>query len=85
MALLIELHYSKDEILEAYLNEVNLGQNGNYSINGYGLASQFYFGLPLRELNVAQQAYLVGLVQGPSLYNPWKTLKGQKSSRYSIK
>ena len=41
MALLIELHYSKDEILEAYLNEVNLGQNGNYSINGYGLASQF--------------------------------------------
>ncbi|EYU51097.1 transglycosylase family protein [Acinetobacter baumannii 1457504] len=78
MALLIELHYSKDEILEAYLNEVNLGQNGNYSINGYGLASQFYFGLPLRELNVAQQAYLVGLVQGPSLYNPWKNPKGQK-------
>lgn len=72
MALLLELHYSKDEILEAYLNEVNLGQNGNYSINGYGLASQFYFGLPLRELNTAQQAFLVGLVQGPSLYNPWK-------------
>ena len=72
MAMLLELHYSKDEILEAYLNEVNLGQNGNYSINGYGLASQFYFGLPLRELNIAQQAYLVGLVQGPSLYNPWR-------------
>jgi penicillin-binding protein 1B len=72
MALLIELHYDKDEILEAYLNEVNLGQNGNYSINGYGLASQFYFGLPLRELNIAQQAYLVGLVQGPTLYNPWR-------------
>jgi penicillin-binding protein 1B len=44
MAMLLELHYSKDEILEAYLNEVNLGQNGSYSINGYGLASQFYFG-----------------------------------------
>lgn len=72
MALLLELHYSKDEILEAYLNEVNLGQNGNYSVNGYGLASQFYFGLPLRELSIAQQAYLVGLVQGPSLYNPWR-------------
>ena len=72
MAMLLELHYSKDEILEAYLNEVNLGQNGSYSINGYGLASQFYFGLPLRELNIAQQAYLVGLVQGPSLYNPWR-------------
>lgn len=72
MALLIELHYDKDEILEAYLNEVNLGQNGNYSINGYGLASQFYFGLPLRELNISQQAFLVGLVQGPTLYNPWR-------------
>ena len=81
MAMLIELHYDKDEILEAYLNEVNLGQNGNYSINGYGLAAQFYFGLPLRELNTAQQAYLVGLVQGPSLFNPWKNPEGAKKRR----
>ncbi|WP_336930279.1 penicillin-binding protein 1B [Acinetobacter tandoii] len=81
MALLVELHYNKDEILEAYLNEVNLGQNGNYSINGYGLASQFYFGLPLRELNISQQAYLVGLVQGPSLFNPWRNPEGAKKRR----
>lgn len=81
MALLIELHYDKDEILEAYLNEVNLGQSGSYSINGYGLASQFYFGLPLRELNIAQQAYLVGLVQGPTLFNPWKNPEGAKKRR----
>lgn len=81
MALLLDLHYSKDEILEAYLNEVNLGQNGNYSINGYGLASQFYFGLPLRELSIAQQAFLVGLVQGPTLYNPWKNPEAAKKRR----
>ena len=81
MAILIEFHYSKDEILEAYLNEVNLGQNGNYSVNGYGLASQFYFGLPLNELNIAQQAYLVGLVQGPSLYNPWRHPEAAKKRR----
>lgn len=81
MALLLELHYSKDEILEAYLNEVNLGQNGNYSVNGYGLASQFYFGLPLSELSIAQQAYLVGLVQGPTLYNPWKNPEGALKRR----
>ncbi len=81
MALLIELHYDKDEILETYLNEVNLGQNGNYSINGYGLASQFYFGLPLSELSIAQQAYLVGLVQGPTLFNPWKNPEGAKKRR----
>lgn len=81
MALLVEFHYDKDEILEAYLNEVNLGQNGNYSINGYGLASQFYFGMPLRELNIAQQAYLVGLVQGPTLYNPWRNPEAAKKRR----
>ena len=81
MAVLVELHYSKEEILETYLNEVNLGQNGNYSINGYGLASQFYFGLPLRELNISQQAFLVGLVQGPSLYNPWRNPESAKKRR----
>lgn len=81
MSVLVDFHYSKDEILEAYLNEVNLGQNGNYSINGYGLAAQFYFGLPLKELNIAQQAYLVGLVQGPSLYNPWKNPEGALKRR----
>ena len=81
MALLLELHYSKDEILETYLNEVNLGQNGNYSVNGYGLASKFYFGVPLKELNIAQQAYLVGLVQGPSLYNPWRHPERAKKRR----
>lgn len=81
MAFLLEMHYSKSEILETYLNEVHLGQNGNYSINGYGLASQFYFGLPLRELNISQQAFLVGLVQGPSLYNPWRNPERAKERR----
>lgn len=72
MALLLETHYSKQEILECYLNEVNLGQNGNRSINGFGLASQFYFGQPISELTVSQVALLVGLVKGPSFYNPWR-------------
>ncbi|WP_092749099.1 penicillin-binding protein 1B [Acinetobacter boissieri] len=81
MAVLLEMHYSKNEILETYLNEVHLGQNGNYSINGYGLASQFYFGLPLNELNISQQAFLVGLVQGPSFYNPWRNPERAKERR----
>lgn len=70
MALLLEWHYEKQEILEAYLNEVNLGQQGNRSVNGFGLAAQFYFGLPLAELDLPQVALLVGLVKGPSYYNP---------------
>lgn len=70
MALLLEMHYSKDEILQTYLNEINLGQNGNRSINGFGLAAQFYFNQPLKELRIDQQAMLVGLAKGTSYYNP---------------
>lgn len=81
MALLVEFHYNKNDILEAYLNEVNLGQNGNYSINGYGLAAQYYFGQPLRELNTAKFAFLVGLVNGPSYYNPWRNPERARARR----
>lgn len=75
MAILLELRYSKNEILEAYLNEINLGQNGNRGIHGFGLASQFYFGQPLSELKLHQYALMVGLVKGPSQYNPWRNPK----------
>ena len=70
MAVMLESHYSKNEILECYLNEVNLGQNGEHSVNGFGLAAQFYFGQPISELDLPQVALLVGLVKGPSYYNP---------------
>ncbi|WP_417520559.1 penicillin-binding protein 1B [Marinobacter sp.] len=70
MSILLELHYEKDDILETYLNEVYLGQAGTRSINGFGLASQFYFGESLKDLDVHQIALLVGMVKGPSYYNP---------------
>lgn len=70
MAVLLEVHYQKNEILETYLNEVNLGQSGQHSVNGFGLASLFYFGQPISELQLHQVALLVGMVQGPSYYNP---------------
>ena len=70
MSLLLELHYSKDEILEAYLNEVYLGQQGRRAIHGFGLASQFYFAQPIQELSLARTALLVGIVRGPSFYDP---------------
>lgn len=72
MALLLEARYGKQEILLAYLNEINLGQNGNRSVNGFGIASQFYFDKPLNELSLDQYALLVGLARGPSHYNPRK-------------
>ena len=70
MAVLLELHYDKKEILEAYLNEVFLGQDGQRAVHGFGLASQYFFGQPLNELKLEQVALLVGMVKGPTYYNP---------------
>jgi penicillin-binding protein 1B len=70
MAMLLEVHYDKEEILEAYLNEIYLGQNGKRAVHGFGLASQFYFNKPISELSTEQVALLIGLAKGPSVYNP---------------
>ncbi|GGP36774.1 penicillin-binding protein 1B [Shewanella algicola] len=72
MALIIDFRYSKDEILEAYLNEVYMGQDKARGVHGMGLASQFYFGRPVGELTLSQQAFLVAVIKGPSYYNPWR-------------
>ncbi|MBK9952099.1 MAG: penicillin-binding protein 1B [Candidatus Competibacteraceae bacterium] len=72
MAILIDSRYGKDEILEAYANAVYLGQDGSRAIHGFGLASQFYFGVPLEDLELHQLALLVGIVKGPSVYDPRK-------------
>jgi penicillin-binding protein 1B len=70
MAVLLELHYDKKDILEAYLNEVFLGQDGQRAVHGFGLASQYFFSQPLSELKLDQVALLVGMVKGPTYYNP---------------
>jgi penicillin-binding protein 1B len=70
MALLLELHYDKRDILETYLNEIYLGQDGNRAIHGVGLASRFYFGKPLKGLTLSESALLVGMVKGPGYYDP---------------
>lgn len=72
MALLVELHYDKDTILQAYINEVYLGQEGSRAIHGFALAARHYFNRPVQELNIRQIAMLVGLVKGPSYYDPWR-------------
>ncbi|MAY43596.1 MAG: penicillin-binding protein 1B [Oceanospirillaceae bacterium] len=81
MAILLDLHYDKDEILEAYLNEVYLGQSGSRAVHGFGLASQYYFAQPINELKLHQVALLAGLVKGPSYYDPRRHPERAKKRR----
>jgi penicillin-binding protein 1B len=70
MALILDARYGKDEILEAYLNEIYLGQDGARAIHGFGLASEFYFSRTLNEIRLQHVAMLVALVRGPTHYDP---------------
>ncbi len=81
IALILDYRYSKDDILEAYLNEVYLGQSRGEAIHGFGLASRLYFGQPLQELRIDQIALLVGMVKGPSYYNPIRKPERSKERR----
>jgi penicillin-binding protein 1B len=81
MALILERRYTKDEILEAYANEIFLGQDGERAIHGFGLAAYFYFNRPLQELSPAETALLVGLVRGASYYNPRRNPERAKARR----
>ena len=73
-AISIETRYSKDEILELYLNEVYLGQEGSVSIHGVAEGAQTFFGKRLDELELPESAMLAGLIQAPSAYSPRRNL-----------
>lgn len=69
-ALLIEARYDKRLILEAYFNQVYMGQRGARAIHGMAAASEFWFGRDLADLKPEQVALLIGIVRGPSYYDP---------------
>jgi len=71
LAVIIELKYEKNEILEIYLNEIYLGQKGSVAINGIGEASYFYFGKPVKELTLSEAAVMAGLIKAPNHYSPY--------------
>ena len=68
----LEARFNKQQIFEMYANEMNLGHRGSYEINGFGEASQVFFGKNLGQLDLAQCATLAGLLQNPSYRNPYR-------------
>jgi penicillin-binding protein 1B len=81
MAILLEFHYSKDEILQAYINQVYLAQAGNRAIHGFSLGSRYFFARPVNELGLAELATLAGIIKGPSYYNPLRYPDRAKARR----
>jgi penicillin-binding protein 1B len=72
MAIILELRYSKQDLLNAYVNEIYLGQDGLRAVHGFGLGAQYYFNKPLSELDIHELATLVAIIRGPSYYNPFR-------------
>ena len=70
MAVILEARYDKADIMNAYINEIYLGQDGRRAVHGFGLGSQFYFGKPLAELDLPEIALMVAVIRGPSYYDP---------------
>ncbi|NVK73141.1 MAG: transglycosylase domain-containing protein [Oceanospirillaceae bacterium] len=84
MSVLLEYHYSKEAIITAYMNEVYLAQLGSSALHGFAAASEHFFGRPINELNIDEIALLVGMVKGPSLYNPERSPNRAKARRNTV-
>lgn len=72
ITLQLEARFSKQQIFEMYANEINLGHRGSYDINGFGEASQAFFGKDLKQLDTAEYALLAGMIQRPSRLDPYR-------------
>lgn len=70
IALVLEHRFTKEQILEIYVNQVDLGQHGSFNIRGFGEAAQAYFGKDIKNLNLPEAALLAGVVNGPTYFSP---------------
>ncbi len=84
IAIVLETKLSKEEIFQLYANEIFMGQNGNYSINGVGEAAAVYFNKDVINLNLQECAFLAGIIRGPSLYSPYRDPARAKARRNQV-
>jgi Membrane carboxypeptidase (penicillin-binding protein) len=72
IAIILETRLTKPQIFQMYCNEIYLGQDGSYSINGFGEAARFYFGKDIIQLSLPEAAFLAGIIRGPGYYSPFR-------------
>lgn len=84
MAVVLDARYSKDEILEAYLNEIYLGRRGGVGITGVGEAARYYFGKEVADLDLAEAATLAGMIRAPNAYSPFRNPERTRERRNLI-
>lgn len=72
IAIVLEHRFTKEQILEIYMNQVDLGQRGSFNIRGFGEASLAYFGKDIASLNLPQAALLAGIANGPTYFSPMR-------------
>ena len=72
VAIHLEHRFTKKEIFQDYANQINLGQRGSFSIDGFGEAAQAYFGKDVRQLDLSECAILAGIIQRPNYFNPFR-------------
>jgi penicillin-binding protein 1B len=81
MAVILDARYSKDEILEAYLNEIYLGRRGAIAVTGVGEAARYYFGTEVSDLDLAESATLAGMIRAPNAYSPLRNPERARQRR----
>ncbi len=72
IALVLERRFTKEQILEIYVNQVDLGQHGSFNIRGFGEGAEAYFGKDIKSLTLPEAALLAGLVNGPTYFSPFR-------------
>lgn len=84
MSIILETRLSKNEIFELYANQVYLGQQSGFSINGFGEAADAYFNKDVTNLTVSESALLAGLIRSPNRYNPYHNLETATARRNQV-
>src|SRR2546427_8752336 len=84
MSIILETRLSKEEIFALYCNQVYLGQQSGFSINGFGEASSAYFNKDVTNLTLPESAFLAGLIRSPNRYNPYHDLETARARRNQV-